>query len=81
MSDNFRKLNIHFDIESIRNAYNIAVEDIGFKGDLVNCISLTHTGDTEDEGPLLAAPAKRDDRGRKNTKKSLSKKAKGKTYV
>jgi hypothetical protein len=38
-------------------------------------------GDTEDEGPLLAAPAKRDDRGRKNTKKSLSKKAKGKTYV
>lgn len=49
MSDNFRKLNIHFDIESIRNAYNIAVEDIGFKGDLVNCISLTHTGDTEDD--------------------------------
>jgi len=34
-----------------------------------------------DEGPLLAAPAKRDDRDRKNTKNSLSKKAKGKTYV
>ena len=34
-----------------------------------------------DEGPLLAAPAKRDDRDRKNTKNSLSRKAKGKTYV
>ena len=34
-----------------------------------------------DEGPLLATPAKRDDRGRKHTEKSLSKKAKGKRYV
>ena len=43
MSDNFRKLNIHFDIDAIKNAYNIAINDIGFSGDLVNCISLTHT--------------------------------------
>ena len=34
-----------------------------------------------DEGPLLAAPGKRDDRDRKHTKKSLTKKAKGKKYV
>jgi len=34
-----------------------------------------------DDGPLLDAPAKRDDRSRKHTDKSLSKKAKGKTYV
>ena len=42
MSDNFRKLNIHFDIEAIIEAYNLAVEKIGFSGNLVNCISLTH---------------------------------------
>jgi len=42
MPDNFRKLNIHFDIDAIRKAYQIAVEDIGFNGKLVNCISLTH---------------------------------------
>jgi len=47
MSDTFRKLNIHFDIEGIREAYRIAVEDIGFSGDLVNCISLTHKDDKE----------------------------------
>ena len=47
MSDNFRKLNIHFDIEGVREAYRIAVEDIGFSGDLVNCISLTHIDDKE----------------------------------
>ena len=42
--------------------------------------------DTEDEAPaddepLLAAPAKRDDRNRRTTKNSQSKKAKGKKYV
>ena len=34
-----------------------------------------------EEEPLLAAPAKRDDRGRKYTEKSLSPKAKGKRYA
>ena len=47
MSDNFRKLNIHFDIDAVKNAYNIAVNEIGFSGDLINCISLTHTETTE----------------------------------
>ena len=42
MSDNFRKLNIHFDLDALREAYEIAVNDIGFSGELVNCISLTH---------------------------------------
>ena len=42
MSDNFRKLNIYFDIDAIREAYRVAVEDIGFSGKMVNCISLTH---------------------------------------
>ena len=50
MADNFRKLNIHFDIEAIKEAYRVAVEDIGFSGDLVNCISLTHT-DKDDSDP------------------------------
>jgi len=35
----------------------------------------------EEGGPLLAAPAKRDDRDRKYTEKSLSNKSKGKRYV
>jgi hypothetical protein len=35
----------------------------------------------EEEGPLLAAPAKRDDRDRKTTKNSQGKRAKGKKYV
>ena len=43
MGDNFRKLNIHFDIGAIRESYRVAVEDIGFSGKLVNCISLTHS--------------------------------------
>jgi hypothetical protein len=42
MSDNFRRLNIHFDPEALKGAYISAVENIGFSGDLVNCISLTH---------------------------------------
>jgi hypothetical protein len=45
--DNLRKLNIHFDIDALREAYSTAVHDIGFKGELVNCISLTHAQDTE----------------------------------
>jgi len=43
MADTFRKLNIHFDIGSLQRAYRTAVEDIGFSGKLVNCISVTHT--------------------------------------
>ena len=43
MSDKLRKLNIHFDIDSLREAYRTAVEDIGFSGKLVNCISLTYS--------------------------------------
>jgi len=35
----------------------------------------------EEEGPLLAAPAKRDDRDRKTTENSQGKRAKGKKYV
>jgi len=45
MSENFRKLNIHFDIDAIREAYDTAVNKIGFSGDLVNCISITHRED------------------------------------
>jgi len=47
MSENFRKLNIHFDIGAIREAYRVAVEDIGFSGEMVNCISLTHSDSDE----------------------------------
>lgn len=52
MIDNFRKLNIHFDIDSLVDAYTYASENIGFKGELVNCISLTHprTGKGEERG-------------------------------
>jgi hypothetical protein len=42
MSDNIRKLNIYFDHQLIKEAYEIAINEIGFSGDLVNCISLTH---------------------------------------
>ena len=42
MSDNFRKLNIHFDSDALVNAYNYASKLIGFTGDMVNCISLVH---------------------------------------
>ena len=45
MSENFRKLNIHFDIDAIREAYDDAVNKIGFSGNLVNCISITHRED------------------------------------
>jgi len=44
MTDKFRKINIHFDIEALRQAYTYAVNHIGFEGKLVNCISLTHCG-------------------------------------
>ena len=47
MSDKLRKLNIHFDIDSLREAYRTAVEDIGFSGKLVNCISLTYSEKNE----------------------------------
>ncbi len=46
MHENFRKLNIHFDIEALREAYECAVEQVGFSGELVNCISLTHSTDS-----------------------------------
>lgn len=50
--DNCRKLGIHFDLELLRDAYETAVEKIGFSGELVNCISLTHCshGETEERG-------------------------------
>tara|TARA_R110002020_G_scaffold44161_5_gene127581 strand:+ start:1001 stop:1582 length:582 start_codon:yes stop_codon:yes gene_type:complete len=40
--NNFRQLNIHFDPEALREAYFNAVTNIGFSGNMVNCISLTH---------------------------------------
>ena len=43
--DKFRKLNIHFDIDLLKKAYNTAQDDIGFSGEMVNCISLTHPED------------------------------------
>jgi hypothetical protein len=48
MTDDFRKINIHFDIEALKDAYSTAVNDIGFSGELVNCISLTHSEDEPD---------------------------------
>ena len=49
MDDIFRKLNIHFDIEALRKAYERAAGEIGFSGELVNCISLTHKDSSADE--------------------------------
>jgi hypothetical protein len=45
MDNNFRKLNIHFDIDALKKAYDKAVEDIGFSGEMSNCISLNHMED------------------------------------
>jgi len=53
--------------------------DEDFGGDLES--DLAGEEPPADEGPLLAAPAKRDDRDRRHTKKSLTTKAKGKRYV
>jgi hypothetical protein len=50
MPDRFRKLNIHFDAAALRDAYDYAVKEIGFSGELVNCISLTHS-DGDDSDP------------------------------
>lgn len=50
MPDRFRKLNIHFDAAALKDAYDFAVKEIGFSGELVNCISLTHSGE-EDSDP------------------------------
>jgi len=47
MSDNFRKLNIHFDIAAVKEAYEYAVTEIGFSSDVVNCISVTRTNQPE----------------------------------
>lgn len=49
MDDNFRKLSIHFDPEALREAYEYAVNEIGFSGELVNCISLTHATDAKSD--------------------------------
>ena len=49
MTEDFRRLNIHFDIDLIREAYNTAVNNIGFSGDLVNCISVTHCNSSDNE--------------------------------
>ena len=42
MESDFRRLNIHFDIKALQDAYHKAINDIGFSGEMVNCISLTH---------------------------------------
>ena len=42
MESDFRRLNIHFDIQALQDAYHKAINDIGFSGEMVNCISLTH---------------------------------------
>lgn len=47
MDENFRKLNIHFDIDALTEAYEYAVNTIGFSSGLVNCISLTHPADSD----------------------------------
>lgn len=49
MPDNLRKLNIHFDITAIQEAYEHAVNKIGFSGDLINCISITHSEGSESD--------------------------------
>lgn len=49
MSDQFRKLNIHFDSQALKDAYLYASEEIGFSGNLVNCISLTHADSDDSE--------------------------------
>lgn len=43
--ENCRKLNIQFDMNLLLEAYNTAIERIGFSGDMVNCISLTRPED------------------------------------
>ena len=50
MPDRFRKLNIHFDAAALKDSYDYAVKEIGFSGELVNCISLTHS-DGNDSDP------------------------------
>jgi len=52
MSENFRKLNIHFDIDALKDAYKFAVSNVGFSGELVNCISVisTDAGNAEQRG-------------------------------
>ena len=49
MEENFKKLNIHFDIGALQEAYKKAEELIGFTGDKVNCISLTHPEETQSD--------------------------------
>tara|TARA_Y100000817_G_scaffold314536_1_gene313728 strand:+ start:1324 stop:1905 length:582 start_codon:yes stop_codon:yes gene_type:complete len=49
MEDNFRKLNIHFDASALKDAYNYAAGEIGFSGQKVNCISLTHSDKSEND--------------------------------
>ena len=45
LSDNCRKLNIHFDLDLVKGAYETAKSNIGFSGNAVNCISLTRPED------------------------------------
>jgi len=54
--------------------------DVGGDDDIDVDIDMEDDAPADDE-PLLAAPAKRDDRNRRTTKNSQSKKAKGKKYV
>ncbi len=49
MQDNFKKLPIYFDLKALRGAYDYAVNEIGFSGDLVNCISLVKKEDASVE--------------------------------
>ena len=49
MQDNFKKLPIYFDLQALRDAYEYAVTEIGFSGDLVNCISLVKREDASVE--------------------------------
>jgi hypothetical protein len=61
------------------------LDDLGTGEDLGDLGAGPDLGGEGEEGPLLAAPAKRnddrDDRNRRYTKNSLGKKAKGKRYV
>jgi hypothetical protein len=43
--DIFRVRDIKLDIEKLREAYEIAVEKVGFSQGIVNCISVTHCED------------------------------------
>jgi len=49
VKDNFKKLPFYFDLEALQNAYIYAVDEVGFSGNLVNCISLVKKEDASVE--------------------------------